>query len=539
MAWRRFVRTALVTGALVLPAHAQLESQALLPLAPQFGDAFGEALSRDGEWLAVGSPGVDGDFATGPDVGAVELFERSAGSWQFRQRLEPSQAVQRMRFGAQLALQGPWLFVGAPGAGGAVDDAGEVHVYRLANGAWSPAQVLAAQAPVADAEFGAFLDADAGWLAVGAPRAAAPTGEAATGEVDLFELQGELWVPRQRLSAPQPQFQALFSRVALEGQRLIVGSPLDDEAALNAGAVDVFERSGSTWTHVQRLLAAEAAVQEELGSDVALDGDRLAAGCPGRDSGRGALRVFRDDGAGFAEEALLTVNDGGFGDVLGLRLDLEGARLVASANASEQDPAGQAVYLFQRFGTAWVQASKFESQDPAAAQGYGRALDLDGSELWVGAPGADTQVNNAGRAALVELGQALSPFQALTSSVSLSAGGEQQLRLNASYLQAQKLFLILGTAGGTSPGQFGAGVQVPLNPSPYFTTTLFAPASSPVSPSLGWLGNAGTALAEVVVPAGSDSTLAGKTIHHAYLVLDPSNAQVLSVSTPLALELAP
>lgn len=520
-------------------ALAQLESQALLPTAPQFGDAFGEALSRDGEWLAVGLPGVDGNFATGPDVGAVDLFQRVQGEWLFAQRLDPPQPLERLRFGGQLALQDPWLFVGAPGAGATVDDSGEVHVYRRSGATWSPTQVLAAQAPVADAEFGAFLDVDGPWLAVGAPRAAAPSGEAVTGEVDLFERVGESWEARQRLAAPQPQFQALFSRVALDGDRLIVGSPLDDQAAFNAGAVDVFERAGSTWLHVQRLLPTDPSPQEEFGADVALDGSRLAAGSPGRDVARGAVRVFFDLGPGFFEEALLTVNDAGFGDVFGIQLDLEGERLVARANASEQDPAGQAVYLFQRLGSAWVQASKFESEDSAGAQGYGQALDLDGSELWVGAPGADVQVNNGGRAAQVELSQALESFQSIATSASLSAGGEQQLRLNASFLQAQQLYLILGSASGTSPGQFGAGVQVPLNLDPYFLTTLLNPEGSPLEPSIGLLGTAGTALAKVVVPAGTDPTLAGLILHHAYLVLNPLNGEVLSVSTPLALELLP
>lgn len=539
MALRSCVCPVALVGALTVNAAAQLESQALLPIPAQFGDAFGAALARDGEWLAVGLPGVDGNFATGPDVGAVDLFERVQGTWQWRQRLDPPQPIEGLRFGGQVALQDPWLFVGAPGAGQGVDDAGEVHVYRRVGAGWTATQVLAAQAPVADAEFGAFLDVDGTWLAVGAPRANAPSGEVVTGEVDLFELSGEQWLARQRLSAPQPQFQALFSRVALDGDRLIVGSPLDDQGAFNAGAVDLFERSGSSWQHVQRLVPFDLEPQEEFGADVALDGSRFAAGCPGRNVARGAVRVFFDLGPGFFEEALLTATDAGFGDVFGLQLDFEGERLVACANTSEQDIAGQAVYLFHRIGSAWVQASKFESEDPAGAQGYGRALDLDGSELWVGAPGADVELGNAGRAAQVELAQALNSFQTLTGSASLSSGGEQRLRLNASYLQAQQLFLILGSASGTSPGQFGAGVQVPLNLDPYFLTTLLNPAGSPLAPSLGLLGSAGTALAKVVVPPNSDPTLAGLTLHHAYLVLNPINGEVISVSTPLALDLLP
>lgn len=516
-------------------AFAQLESEVLLPTDSQFGDAFGSAVATDVDWLACGLPGRDGNFFVGPDVGAVDVYERSGEDWVFAQRLQPGVPAEDLRFGEALALVGDWLFIGTPGSDDLASDSGAVHVYREIGGAWTASQVLHPTQFQANAEFGAYLDAQDDWLIVAAPRADA--GAPLSGAAYAFQRVGDQWIERQQLQAPAPQTQGLFSRVSLDLPRLAVGNPTDDQAAIDAGAVDLFELNGPTWSHVQRVLPAANQIQQEFGASVDLDGDDLAVGSPGLAGGRGAIEVYRRGLSQFEFQAELVPSDSGFGDVFGLHLALRDGRLVADATASEQDPQGKALYLFQRFGDFWLQASKFESQDPGGNQGFGQGLAWDGSALWVGAPGADVEVSNAGRVARVELGQALQLLQALTDSVSLSAGGEQVLRLNASPSAALRWFLFLGSASGTTPGTFGAGVTVPLNLDGYFLDTLLSPTTHPVQPALANLGTAGTALAKVVVPAGIDPTLAGLTVHHAYLVVDIVGPQITAVSKAVALQL--
>ena len=106
-------------------------------------------------------------------------------------------------------------------------------------------------------------------------------------------------------------------------------------------------------------------------------------------------------------------------------------------------------------------------------------------------------------------------------AVSLSTGGTQLLSLSAGPSQALRIFLLLGSASGTSPGIPVDGFLVPLAiPDPYFNFTLLHPNTKPLSNSVGTLTATGQALATFTVPAGTDPSLAGLILNHAYVVFD-------------------
>ncbi|HKX45946.1 MAG TPA: hypothetical protein VJP77_04540, partial [Planctomycetota bacterium] len=78
------------------------------------GEAFGAAVALDGPWLAVGAPGAQ-------RAGAVCVFERRDDAWELAARIEdPAPAANSRRrsddglFGADVALAGSSLLVGEP-----------------------------------------------------------------------------------------------------------------------------------------------------------------------------------------------------------------------------------------------------------------------------------------------------------------------------------------------------------------------------------------------------------------------------------------
>jgi hypothetical protein len=88
--------------------------------------------------------------------------------------------------------------------------------------------------------------------------------------------------------------------VALSGDTLAVGAPAEDSAATGvdagdelgqpdnsagtAGAVYVFVRSGTTWTHLDYVKASNTASLDGFGGSVALSNDTVAVGAIGEDS---------------------------------------------------------------------------------------------------------------------------------------------------------------------------------------------------------------------------------------------------------------
>ena len=122
-------------------------------------------------------------------------------------------------------------------------------------------------------------------------------------------------------------------------------------------------------------------------------------------------------------------------------------------------------------------------------------------------------------------------------SISLAAGGTVELDLVAGSDHAGHSYLMLGSAGGTSPGITVDGVTMPLNPfDPYFLLSLSSPIISPFLSSLGPLGDATVSF---TLPAGTNAGLAGLTLHHAYGVFDPIAGQVFFASNAEPMTLVP
>jgi hypothetical protein len=117
------------------------------------------------------------------------------------------------------------------------------------------------------------------------------------------------------------------------------------------------------------------------------------------------------------------------------------------------------------------------------------------------------------------------PLAVLPSSVSVSGGGRHELFLAAGPERAGHLYFVLGSATGTSPSTpLGGGFDAPLVPDGYTSFTLSSFNANQLQQTLGFLGPDGGAHAALELPAGSLPSLAGTTLHHAFLTWDGAGA---------------
>jgi VCBS repeat-containing protein len=86
---------------------------------------FSLAISNNGNWMVVGSPGLNSQR------GAVYVYERVASTWTLRSTVQSSDGVAGDRFGYSVAISdsGAQIVVGARGDDGAVSQAGAGSVY--------------------------------------------------------------------------------------------------------------------------------------------------------------------------------------------------------------------------------------------------------------------------------------------------------------------------------------------------------------------------------------------------------------------------
>jgi hypothetical protein len=157
--------------------NVELELEPPLPFA--YVERLGRAVAIDGNEI-VATYRVRGDAVT---AGFVHL-QRGAEGWELHDAWTSSHAA--LGHGdAGLAIDGEWLVVGAPLANsGGATASGAVEVRRMVNGRFEPHAFLAASAPTSGALFGTDVAIDGPRLVVGAPGA---------GRVHVFELDGDAW----------------------------------------------------------------------------------------------------------------------------------------------------------------------------------------------------------------------------------------------------------------------------------------------------------------------------------------------------------
>lgn len=249
------------------------ESQRLVPSISAEGDLFGGALDVDGNVAAVGAQQLE----TAGGWGVVVVFERPTADAPFVETaiLDPGLPGTNARFGAAVALDDGTLVVGAHWNG--FESLGRAYVYqRQRRGDWDRVAELAPEGQTVDwgeeAFFGAELALEGTTLVVGAPFGGDPFFK--SGAAFVFERAGRSphsWVPVATLAPHDPVARGGFGgSVSLAGDTVVVGS--------HTGA-DTFERRGPglPWQPAQRLQPAEFPSQSYQYSSptVLVDGDRL------------------------------------------------------------------------------------------------------------------------------------------------------------------------------------------------------------------------------------------------------------------------
>ena len=168
--------------------------------------------------------------------------------------------------------------------------------------------------------------------------------------------------------------------VAVDGDRIVIGSPTKDEGMMYAGAVYVYEPDGSGEWAETKLVASDGAIGAgQLGMSVAVDGDIVVAGRPFEldpDGGppettgsRGAVPVFESDGDGGWAETKLTASDAADLDQFGSSVAVSGDRIVVGAGGD--DERSGAVYVFERDGRGGWLETKLTASDRAPNEYFG------------------------------------------------------------------------------------------------------------------------------------------------------------------------
>ena len=386
----------LVSSVLLYASHGSagvvaLDDGSLAPDDTTNEDWFGFAVAVEEDTAVVGA-WAHGALQT--NGGAAYVFERSATGWGTPAKLTQADPQYDHRFGNSVALADGDILVGAHHDETDVWASGSVYVFRHDGTAWKEVQKMIPDEHVDDGRFGITMAAS-GTTAVFGSRA---------GEAYAYVREAGTWTLQQVMTADDGAGadERFGLRVAVDGDVAVIGAPDATVTEALDGAAYVFARTGSEWTQVQKLSASAGAAYDSFGNAVAIFGDTILVGSPFDDeagSDAGAVYVFRHDGSTWSQQDKLMptgVEAGNkFGDALSMRGDVA---LAGSPSDDEIATSAGAVYLLQQVAGAWVTREKIVVATSGADDGFGTAVATDGSTAIVGAPSDDHVATNVGMA---------------------------------------------------------------------------------------------------------------------------------------------
>lgn len=191
------------------------------------------------------------------------------------------------------------------------------------------ATLLALDDPTPNAQakfFGAAVARTDRYIIVGASEDS--TAGPLAGAVDVYDTSGTLL---RRITNPTPGPMDDFgAAVAVSGDVLVVGAPFDDTASLNSGAAYVF--NAATGALLRTFVNPTRTPGDKFGAAVAIEGNRVVVGAPWRDgfeADTGAAYVF--DTVTGTLTASLTHANARPGEQFGTAVAIAGPRIVVSA----------------------------------------------------------------------------------------------------------------------------------------------------------------------------------------------------------------
>ncbi len=309
------------------------------------------------------------------------------------QILRAASAAPGQKFGWNIKMRGDVAVIGARGTNtNAGTGAGVAYIYERQGSVWGNRQTLAAADGRALDDFGNYIGISDNWVVVAA-RGADAGGLTDSGAVYVYQRDAIGWAQSAKIVAPDGQPGNLFGHgVAIDQDRIVVGALYGDSPSVaDTGAAYVFKHNGAGWVLEAKLLPADLTPLKGFGICVAIQGDMIAVGAPydgNVGSAGGATYIYQRFGTSWVQVSKLLPSDNNdhtaanFGELVAM----SGDRLICNAPRLSHTGRSQAgaAYIFRRSGSAWIQEARLVSDSPQGGEWFSFDVAIDGDRAMVG-----------------------------------------------------------------------------------------------------------------------------------------------------------
>lgn len=203
-----------------------------------------------------------------------------------------------------------------------------------------------------------------------------------SGAADAFKPDGSGGHVRVRLAATDRAPKDWFGwSVAISGDTIVVGAPGRSDSS-SRGSAYVFKPDGVGGYADTRLMASDPAPADWFGNAVAISGDTIVVGAPGQ----GSAYVFIPDGLGGYTETKLTPSSVAAGDLFGFSVAVSGDTVVVSASSDDAPAGPRSVYVFKPDAMGGYAETKLTDSDVVPDHLFGNSVGISGDTIVVGSP---------------------------------------------------------------------------------------------------------------------------------------------------------
>lgn len=375
-------------------------------------DLIGERMnmSRNGQRVAIGAPGSDGN---GTASGHVRIFEVIDGEWlQMGEDIDG--VIEHDHAGAAVGLNedGSILVVSSTGNDDSEDGAGHVRIFEWNGTEWL--QIGSAINGIAYGdEFGYSVDINAlGDIVI----MGSPYNDGAgtySGHARIFQLVDEEWEQMGSDIEGAELYDYFGGAVSIDidGRRVAIGARGNDDNGSFAGHARVFDYEDGDWVQVGSSINGESSNDQSGGKggvDISGDGSTVVIGskkCSDGGSSAGQVQIFHLIDSGW-EQIGDDIEGHEFTGELGSSVSInEDGSVIAIGEPYKnkgimQDVGRALVYKYN--GTSWVSIAAF-IEGTMVNNAAGKGVSIGSSDplvVAVGMPGGGT---GAGRVEIYEL----------------------------------------------------------------------------------------------------------------------------------------
>ncbi|MEZ4959360.1 MAG: hypothetical protein R2830_06045 [Saprospiraceae bacterium] len=247
------------------------------------------------------------------------------------------------------------------------------------------------------------------------------------GAAYVYVHSGTGWTQQAKLLAADGAPGDFFGySVSIFENYALIGAYQDDDNGTDSGSAYVFVRSGTNWTQVAKLEAADGAAGDYFGFSVSITGGSdpyystakwiLIGAYQDDDNGTdsGSAYVFNDS---WTQEAKLTASDGTAGDHFGYSVSIttnqygySQASLIGAYGDDDNGTDAGAAYVYFRSGTSWIQKAKLTAADGAAGDNFGFSVSISGRDVYYALIGAPQDADNGAGSGSAYIFRGIYPF---------------------------------------------------------------------------------------------------------------------------------